>query len=82
MLSKGDLGAAAFLAGIFVIASSPAAAAGFWLYELGTPDLGTAAAGRAASAKGAATVFGHVGQPQRRVFWRDTTMAAFGSIRS
>jgi long-chain fatty acid transport protein len=36
-----------------------ATAAGFWLYEMGTPDLGTAAAGRAASAKDAATVFGN-----------------------
>ena len=34
-------------------------AAGFWLYEMGTPDLGTASAGRAASAKDAATVFGN-----------------------
>jgi hypothetical protein len=26
--------------------------AGFWIYEMGTPDLGTASAGRAASAHG------------------------------
>ena len=38
---------------------APAMAAGFWLYEMGTPDLGTASAGRAASAKDAATVFGN-----------------------
>ena len=34
-------------------------AAGFWIYEMGTPDLGTASAGRAANAKDAATVFGN-----------------------
>jgi long-chain fatty acid transport protein len=51
-------GAAAVLAGGLLQASS-ATAAGFWLYEMGTPDLGTAAAGRAASAKDAATVFGN-----------------------
>ena len=38
---------------------APAMAAGFWIYEMGTPDLGTASAGRAASAKDAATVFGN-----------------------
>jgi long-chain fatty acid transport protein len=36
-----------------------AEAAGLWLYEMGTPDLGTASAGRAALAKDAATVFGN-----------------------
>jgi long-chain fatty acid transport protein len=36
-----------------------AQAAGFWLYEMGTPDLGTASAGRAALAQDAATVFGN-----------------------
>jgi long-chain fatty acid transport protein len=40
-------------------AATPARAAGFWIYEMGTPDLGTASAGRAASAKDAATVFGN-----------------------
>jgi long-chain fatty acid transport protein len=63
MLSKvalpGTIGAAALLAGIVATASPPAAAAGFWIYEMGTPDLGTAAAGRAALAKDAATVFGN-----------------------
>ena len=49
----------ALLAGIAVLAASPAMAAGFWIYEMGTPDLGTASAGRAASAKDAATVFGN-----------------------
>jgi len=34
-------------------------AAGFELYEMGTPDLGTASAGRAAMAKDASTVFGN-----------------------
>jgi len=41
------------------LSASPAMAAGFWIYEMGTPDLGTAAAGRAALAKDAATVFGN-----------------------
>jgi long-chain fatty acid transport protein len=52
-------GAAATLAGILMLSASPAAAAGFWVYEMGTPDLGTASAGRAALAKDAATVFGN-----------------------
>ena len=34
-------------------------AAGLWVNEMGTPDLGTASAGRAALAKDAATVFGN-----------------------
>jgi len=34
-------------------------AAGLWLYEMGTPDLGTAGAGRAAAAKDAATAAGN-----------------------
>ena len=42
-----------------MLSASPAMAAGFWIYEMGTPDLGTASAGRAASAKDAATVFGN-----------------------
>jgi long-chain fatty acid transport protein len=42
-----------------MLAAPPAMAAGFWLYEMGTPDLGTASAGRAALAKDAATVFGN-----------------------
>jgi long-chain fatty acid transport protein len=46
-------------AGGVMLSASPASAAGFWLYEMGTPDLGTAAAGRAALAKDAATVFGN-----------------------
>lgn len=39
--------------------AAQAQAAGFWLYEMGTPDLGTASAGRAAMAKDAATAFGN-----------------------
>jgi hypothetical protein len=42
-----------------MLAAPPAMAAGFLLYEMGTPDLGTASAGRAALAKDAATVFGN-----------------------
>src|SRR5262245_42312252 len=39
---------------------APAAwAGGIYVYELGTPDLGTAAAGRAASAQDASTVVGN-----------------------
>ena len=37
----------------------PAEAAGLFLYEMATPDLGTAAAGRAAMADNAATAFGN-----------------------
>ena len=50
---------AVLLAGGVALSASPAMAAGFWIYEMGTPDLGTASAGRAASAKDAATVFGN-----------------------
>jgi long-chain fatty acid transport protein len=50
---------AALVAGGMVLSAPPAVAAGFWLYEMGTPDLGTASAGRAALAKDAATVFGN-----------------------
>src|ERR1044071_9226420 len=39
--------------------SSSAWAGGAYLYELGTPDLGTAAAGRAALAQDASTVVGN-----------------------
>jgi long-chain fatty acid transport protein len=42
-----------------MLSAAPTLAAGFWLYEMGTPDLGTASAGRAALAKDAATVFGN-----------------------
>jgi long-chain fatty acid transport protein len=50
---------AALLAGGVALSASSATAAGFWVYEMGTPDLGTASAGRAALAKDAATVFGN-----------------------
>lgn len=52
-------GGVAVLAGAIMLSPTPANAAGFWLYEMGTPDLGTASAGRAASAQDAATVFGN-----------------------
>jgi long-chain fatty acid transport protein len=45
------------LALIFI--SSPAWAAALWVYETGGPDLGTAAAGRAAMALDASTAFGN-----------------------
>ena len=41
----------ALMAALLVV--SPAWGAGLWLYEMGSPDLGTAAAGRAASASDA-----------------------------
>jgi long-subunit fatty acid transport protein len=40
-------------------AGANARAAGFWIEEMGTPDPGTASAGRAALAKDAATAFGN-----------------------
>jgi long-chain fatty acid transport protein len=43
----------------FVLLTASAQAAGLWLFEQGTPDLGTAAAGRAAMAKDASTAFGN-----------------------
>ena len=48
-----------FGAGILLasLIASPAQAGGLYLYELGTPDVGTAAAGWAARAQDAATVF-------------------------
>jgi long-chain fatty acid transport protein len=49
----------ALAAGGLMLSMFPAMAAGFWLYEMGTPDLGTASAGRAALAKDAATVLGN-----------------------
>src|SRR5512147_487295 len=41
------------------VATSGAHAAGLFLYEMATPDLGTASAGRAAAADNAATAFGN-----------------------
>jgi long-chain fatty acid transport protein len=49
---------AAVVAGT-LLPAAPAGAGGFWVYEMGTPDLGTASAGRAALAADAATVFGN-----------------------
>ena len=43
----------------FVLLTASAQAAGLWLFEQGTPDLGAAAAGRAAMAKDASTAFGN-----------------------
>ena len=39
--------------------SKPVWAGGFWVYEIATPDMGVAAAGRAAAAKDASTAFGN-----------------------
>lgn len=49
------------LLGALVVAfgSSPAWAGGMWVYEIGTPDVGTASAGRAALASDASTAFGN-----------------------
>ena len=41
------------------VATSSAHAGGLFLYEMATPDLGTASAGRAAAADNAATAFGN-----------------------
>jgi long-chain fatty acid transport protein len=43
----------------FVFSAALAQAGGLWVFEQGTPDLGTAAAGRAAMAKDASTAFGN-----------------------
>ncbi len=56
---RRTLGTAALLAGSMILSAPSARAGGFWVYEMGTPDLGTAAAGRAALAKDASTVFGN-----------------------
>lgn len=50
---------AAALAVLASALAAPAHAAGLWVTEMATPDLGTAAAGRAAMARDAATVFGN-----------------------
>jgi long-chain fatty acid transport protein len=49
----------AWLGIVLILLSSPAGAGGLWLYEMGTPDLGTASAGRAAMALDASTAFGN-----------------------
>ncbi|MDZ7596858.1 MAG: OmpP1/FadL family transporter [Desulfobacterales bacterium] len=43
--------------GIFLLCASPALAGGLYLYEIGTPDVGLAAAGYAARAQDPSTVF-------------------------
>ena len=43
----------------FIFSVAAVQAAGLWVFEQGTPDLGTAAAGRAAMAKDASTAFGN-----------------------
>ena len=50
---------AAFVFAVAFFEAIPARAAGLFLTEMGTPDLGTAAAGRAAAADNAATAFGN-----------------------
>lgn len=45
------------LAGFLLLLAVPALAGGLYLYELGTPDVGTAAAGYAARAQDAGTVY-------------------------
>jgi long-subunit fatty acid transport protein len=59
MRRPGRIACAILSAGGLMLAATPAMAGGFWLYEMGTPDLGTASAGRAALANDAATVFGN-----------------------
>jgi long-chain fatty acid transport protein len=49
----------AWLGIVLILLASPAGAGGLWLYEMGTPDLGTASAGRAAMALDASTAFGN-----------------------
>lgn len=44
-------------AAVLVLSASSAMAAGIWLYESGTPDMGTAQAGQAAMARDASTAF-------------------------
>lgn len=46
-------------AAVAILLPDMAHAAGLWVNEMGTPDLGTASAGRAALAQDAATVFGN-----------------------
>src|SRR5512133_4196661 len=57
MRAKG--GVAALLGLLAAGLAGPARAGGLFLYEMATPDLGTASAGRAAAADNAATAFGN-----------------------
>ena len=50
--------------GLWVVTS--AWAGGFWVYEIATPDMGVAAAGRAAAAQDASTAFGNPAGMTRR----------------
>ena len=59
MPHRAGLAATAFLFSASLLATSSAHAGGLFLYEMGTPDLGTASAGRAAAADNAATAFGN-----------------------
>src|SRR5512132_4000242 len=52
-------GVAALLGLLAAGLAGPARAGGLFLYEMATPDLGTASAGRAAAADNAATAFGN-----------------------
>ena len=56
-LRRNRIAAAGVLAA--AVATSSAHAGGLFLYEMATPDLGTASAGRAAAADNAATAFGN-----------------------
>ncbi len=56
---RGEKSLAAVTGLVAVGLAGPADAAGLFLYEMATPDLGTAAAGRAATADNAATAFGN-----------------------
>ncbi len=56
-LRRSNALAAAVLS--IVLAGTPAYAGGLWLYEVGAPDLGTASAGRAATAADASTAWGN-----------------------
>jgi long-chain fatty acid transport protein len=48
--SAARLGASVLVAALLLRSVAPAEAGGIWLYEMATPDQGTAAAGRAALA--------------------------------
>ena len=61
-----------------LIAVPPAWGGGLWLYEWGTPDLGTAAAGRAAAAADASTAGGNPAGMTR--LERSQMLAAFQGI--
>jgi long-chain fatty acid transport protein len=84
--------AGALAALILILPGQPVYAAGLWLYEMGTPDVGTASAGMASRAGDAATAFANpagmtrLGQSQLMVGIQpidskikfDTDVATFG----